>query len=118
MLMDQKIVAGIGNVYRAELLFLAGVWPWLPSKALPRDRFDQIWDDAVRLLSLGVRINRIVTVPPEVTGTAPSKTPRAKAVYVYKRRVCQVCGSEITWGEMANRKVYACPTCQPLGRDR
>lgn len=115
VLLDQSVIAGVGNVYRAELLFLAGVWPELPAKELPRERFDHIWQDSVRLLQLGVKTNRIITVPREESGKAPSKTRKHERVYVYKRRSCRRCEGPVVWSTIGNRNAYACPQCQPLG---
>ena len=65
LLMDQKVIAGIGNVYRAELLFRQGLDPWLPGTgALRRRRRGRLWDDTVAMMSDGVRDGRIITTPP------------------------------------------------------
>ena len=53
-LMNQDVIAGIGNVYRAELLFRAGISPHTPGNTLTREQLQAIWDDSVKLLKVGV----------------------------------------------------------------
>ncbi len=65
LLMDQKVLAGVGNVYRAEVLFRHGLDPQLPGRALDRETWDAMWADLVVLMRDGVRTGRIDTVRPE-----------------------------------------------------
>ncbi|MGW0606355.1 Fpg/Nei family DNA glycosylase [Streptomyces sp. NPDC002640] len=119
LLMDQKVVAGVGNVYRAEVLFRHGVDPYLPGRELTRDRWDAIWADLVELMREGVRNNRIDTVRPEHTPDAMGRAPRVDdhggEVYVYRRtgQACHVCGEAVRTAELAARNLFWCPGCQP-----
>jgi endonuclease-8 len=113
VLMDQAVVAGVGNVYRAELLFRAGISPYRSAQDLDHETADALWTDMVEMLALGVKYDRIITVRPEHAEKPPSKLKRAERHYVYKRKVCRVCDSDIAWSELANRKMYHCPVCQP-----
>jgi endonuclease-8 len=118
-LMDQKVAAGVGNVYRAELLFRHGVDPMLPGRSLTRGQWDEMWADLVALMHDGLRRGRIDTVRPEhdprVTGRAPRVDRHGGEVYVYRRHglPCLVCGTEVAKTELAGRNLYWCPTCQP-----
>lgn len=115
-LLDQKLIAGIGNVYRSEILFLAGVDPRTPVDQLDESVLREVWSLAVGQLRLGVRLNRIVTVDPELVGCpTPRKIPPGERLYLYKRggEPCRVCGTEIELIEVAGRKMWRCPTCQP-----
>ncbi len=115
-LLDQKLVAGIGNVYRAELLFLTGIDPRRPSNDVSADEAEAIWQRAVDLLRLGERIGRIVTVEVGEAGHRRARdVPRGERLYVYKRagQPCRRCGAEIRRAELAGRKVWWCPDCQP-----
>lgn len=118
LLMDQKIFAGVGNIYRAEVLFRAGVNPYLPGKQVPRRTFDAIWDDLVELMPRGVANDRIDTVRPEHSPEAMGRPPRVDAhggeVYVYRRHdlPCLVCGTPIRVEDHAARNLYWCPRCQ------
>lgn len=113
LLLDQTVIAGIGNVYRAELLYLIGVDPRRPGRELSRDEFDALWTEAVRQLRLGVRRNRIVTRTAGDLPAAPSKVDRADAVYAYKQEHCIRCGSELRVEPMGGRRIWWCPVHQP-----
>ncbi len=118
LLMDQKIVAGVGNVYRAEVLFRHGIDPYRAGKDLRRAEWDTIWTDLVELMREGVRNNRIDTVRPEHTPEAMGRPPRVDdhggEVYVYRRAhlPCHVCGGEIRTAGLAARNLFWCPACQ------
>lgn len=114
-MLDQTVMAGVGNVYRAEILFLAGIDPSTPSKALARDDVEAIWKLTVEQLTLGERLGRIVTVDPEEVGVpGPNKVPRGERTYVYKRAgaSCRRCGSGIRSTELGSRSIWWCPSCQ------
>ena len=64
LLMDQKVLAGVGNVYRAEVLFRAGLDPFTPGDRVGRDRFDAIWEDLVTMMAVGVDTGAIHTIRP------------------------------------------------------
>ncbi|WP_306323073.1 MULTISPECIES: Fpg/Nei family DNA glycosylase [unclassified Streptomyces] len=121
LLMDQKVIAGVGNVYRAEVLFRHGIDPYTPGKNLTEPQLAAIWDDLVALMHDGVRAGRIDTVRPEHTPEAMNRPPRVDdhggEVYVYRRapQPCHLCGTEIRTAELAARNLFWCPTCQPEG---
>ncbi len=113
LLMEQDVIAGIGNVYRAELLFRHGVDPFLPGKKLDTERWNAMWVDLVELMKLGVRRGRIVTLRPE-HDSAASRGPGRPRSYVYKRTglPCRICGTPIRTQDMKGRNLFWCPTCQ------
>ncbi|MEU9119472.1 DNA-formamidopyrimidine glycosylase family protein [Streptomyces sp. NPDC048506] len=119
LLLDQKIIAGVGNVYRAEVLFRHGIDPYLPGRDLTRPQWDAVWADLVFLMAEGVRHNRIDTVRPEHMPEAMGRPPRVDdhggEVYVYRRaqQHCHICGSEIRTAGLAARNLFWCPGCQP-----
>lgn len=119
LLLDQRVTAGVGNVYRAEVLFRQGISPWLPGRSVSRAEWDGLWADLVSLMKVGVRRNRIDTVRPEheprATGRAARKDRHGGEVYVYRRAGadCLVCGTEVAATELAGRNLFWCPTCQP-----
>ncbi|GAA4679357.1 Fpg/Nei family DNA glycosylase [Streptomyces chumphonensis] len=118
LLLDQKIVSGVGNVYRAEVLFRHGVHPYLPGRELTRARWRALWDDLVALMPDGVRHNRIDTVRPEHAPEAMGRPPRVDdhggEVYVYRRAAqpCHVCATPVRTAELAGRNLFWCPGCQ------
>ena len=114
LLMDQSVVAGIGNVYRAELLFRAGLDPYRPGRTLTPEEWEEMWRDARTLLRAGVRSGRIVTTSPEDRERAGGRVRDADAHYVYRRtgRACRRCGAAVRSAPLAGRTLYWCPTCQ------
>lgn len=115
-LLDQRIICGIGNVYRAEALFVAGIAPQRGARDVSADEFDRLWTIVVDMLRAGERTGRIVTVDPaEVGARSRSRIPRRDAVYVYHRlgRPCRRCGTTVRAEPMAGRQISWCPHCQP-----
>jgi endonuclease-8 len=124
LLMDQTVLAGVGNVYRAELLFRHRMHPLRPGHTLRSGQFRAMWDDLVTLMAEGVRTGRIDTVRPEHTPEAMGRPPRVDdhggEVYVYRRhgQDCLVCGTAVRTEILLGRNLFWCPRCQPRFRSR
>jgi len=116
LLLDQSVIAGIGNVYRAEILFLAGVNPLTSGRDLSRPQFDRLWRLSKDLLRAGVEANRIVTVAP--AERTPGRGGRREQLHVYKHATCRRCTGSIGAILVAARTLYYCPKCQPLEASR
>jgi endonuclease VIII len=116
LLMDQSVLAGVGNVYRAELLFRHGISPFRPGRAVDAELWARMWADLVTLMRAGVRMGRIVTTRPEDRTRRRGAVQRDDAYYVYRRTglPCRVCGTEIRTEVMVGRNLYWCPVCQAL----
>lgn len=132
LLMDQKIIAGVGNVYRAEVLFRRRLDPWLPGSDVPEPAARRLWRDVVSVMNDGVSDGRIITTPPKYWsdhGKAAGRAGAARAAalpksetypardnahFVYKRDglPCRVCGTTVLMSELVGRKLYWCPSCQ------
>jgi DNA-formamidopyrimidine glycosylase len=118
LLLDQSILAGVGNVYRAESLFRARLNPLTPGVKVSRRRWDAIWTDLVDLMEYGVQTGRIDTVraehEPEAMGRDPRVDDHGGEVYVYRRNgmPCHVCGSTVKTKLLEGRNLFWCPTCQ------
>ena len=114
VLLDQAVIAGIGNVYRAELLFLLGIDPRRPANLVDKQSADELWNLTVKQLRLGVRLDRIVTVSEADSGRSPGRLAREDALYVYKRQdlPCRRCGTPISVGEVGGRSCWWCSSCQ------
>lgn len=121
LLMDQDVLSGVGNVYRAEVLFRNRVDPHRPGNKLTRRSWNGIWSDLVALMPQGVADNRIDTVRPEHTPEAMGRPPRQDdhggEVYVYRRAgmACWVCGSRVRTEVLAGRNLFWCGRCQRRG---
>ena len=113
LLMDQSVIAGIGNIYRTELLHLLRVHPATPGSELTRRQFTRLWKLAVELLTLGVKHNRIITIDPRTLPRDVTKVSRKKLFRIFKKPSCPACATDVERFALAGRKVFACPSCQP-----
>ncbi|SDH96672.1 Fpg/Nei family DNA glycosylase [Agrococcus jejuensis] len=115
LLMDQAVVAGIGNVYRAELLFRARISPHRTGQSLDGDELRGLWKDWVRLLRIGVETGQMLTID-GLRGKRLelAMASRADRHWVYKREglPCLRCGTTVALEVMQQRKLYWCPGCQ------
>ncbi|GAB3851874.1 Fpg/Nei family DNA glycosylase [Nocardioides maradonensis] len=124
LLMDQTVLAGVGNVYRAEVLFRHRIHPLRPGRTLRSGQWQAMWDDLVVLMAEGVQTGRIDTVRPEHTPEAMGRPPRVDdhggEVYVYRRtgQPCLVCGRKVSTEVLSGRNVFWCSRCQPAFRSR
>lgn len=112
LLMDQSVIAGIGNIYRAEVLFRASLHPRREGRRVSEARLRAVWTDAVVLLRDGVDTGIISTVREAHRGSGGD--PESDRWYVYHRtgRPCLVCAAPVTEAEMAGRRLFWCPRCQ------
>ncbi|KAI8465749.1 MAG: hypothetical protein J3K34DRAFT_435962, partial [Monoraphidium minutum] len=111
VLMDQTMMAGVGNIYRAEVLYKAAIHPEQPAHTLSRAAFDAVWAHSVDLLQRGFTSGSILTVDPEDAKTLGKPWTRR---YIYNHAQCGRCKGPVHSWDMAARTVYCCPTCQPL----
>jgi endonuclease-8 len=119
LLMDQAVLAGVGNVYRAELLYRHRVDPLLPGRDLVAQDWAAMWADLVSLMRAGVRAGRIVTTLPEHRSRRSGPARDEDRCYVYRRAglPCRVCGTTVATAVLVGRNLFWCPTCQnrPVG---
>lgn len=114
LLMDQSVLAGVGNVYRAEALFRRRLPPYLPGRELDPATWEAMWSDLVVLMRAGVRSGRIITTAPADRERPTGRVRQVDAHYVYRRTglPCRVCGTPVVMAMLAARKLYWCPHCQ------
>jgi len=115
LLMDPSVVSGIGNVYRAELLFRGRLNPHTPGREVPEEVVRELWRDWVRLLAIGVETGQMMTMDgldPDAYRKAMANRDDRHWVYHRAGLPCRVCGTAIVVEELATRKLYWCPTCQ------
>lgn len=115
LLMDQGVVAGVGNVYRAEVLFRHGISPARPGSSVSAREWAAIWSDLVELMRVGVRRGKMHVVRPEHDHGAPSYAPDRPRTYVYRRvgQPCRICVTPVAHSVLEGRNLFWCPTCQP-----
>lgn len=114
VLLDQRVASGIGNVYRSEVLFLTGIYPWTPMSQL-EPRFNEIFTTAAVLMAANLDPGLRTTTSLRNTGIR--RPPSQSRHWVYRRAdlPCFRCRSSVHYarsGDM-NRSVYWCPRCQP-----
>ena len=132
LLMDQAVLAGVGNVYRCEVLFRHRVDPFRPGKEIRPTTWLAIWDDQVELMPLGIAFGQVLTMDDQVAGalaevadgsaTAHTATLTGlrpgdrfeRRFYLYKRtgEPCRVCGSKVRTQLIAGRNLFWCGRCQ------
>ena len=118
LLMDQRIAAGVGNIFRAEVLFRQRLRPTTPGRDIDRRTWLAVWGDLVHIMQTAVLAGRIDTVVDEHSPTAQNRAAREDRhggeVYVYRRagQDCLVCGREVRVALLEGRNLYWCPGCQ------
>jgi endonuclease VIII len=114
LLMDQTMFAGIGNIFRAELLYRARLSPFRPGKDVEEDALRSIWKDAGVLMPAAMIDRRIITTKPSDRPHSRGKALKEEAHYVYRRNglPCFVCGIVVKKQEVAGRNLFWCPVCQ------
>jgi endonuclease-8 len=135
LLMDQAVLAGVGNVYRSEILFRHRVDPHRPGREIRPATWRALWADLLLLMPIGVQLGQIVTmadqveavlagevdlvaVPTSPTGVSAWRPHPHGALerryYVYRRQgePCRVCGSRVRTEVVAGRHLYWCGRCQ------
>jgi endonuclease-8 len=110
-LLDQRLVAGIGNIYRSEVLFVAGVSPFMAVAALDDATLERIVLTARRLLRASAGRERDSTA-----GAGRTRAGARARVYGRAGRPCRRCGTLVRSSRLGRelpRPVYWCPACQP-----
>jgi formamidopyrimidine-DNA glycosylase len=115
LLMDQSVLAGVGNVYRAEVLYRAGLSPFRAGKDVPERIWEGMWQDLKVLLRAGVRAGHIVTTEREDRDRRSGTARRDDRFYVYRRHglPCRRCSTPVLTRELVGRNLFWCPVCQP-----
>jgi endonuclease VIII len=112
LLLEQKVISGIGNVYRAEALFVNGIHPGRPGREITPEAFESLWSTIVTMLQQGMAENRIVTLDRDEFEVPAGGPRRGDTTYVYHRDLCLRCGAPILTIELGGRPCYFCPVCQ------
>ncbi len=114
LLLDQSILCGVGNVYRAEALFVNGINPNRAGRDTDSSELQALWATISAMLRKGVKDNRIITVDrSELTLPKGGRVRRGDATYVYHRDICLRCATPIQTVQLGGRSCYFCPICQP-----
>ncbi|HUR50371.1 MAG TPA: DNA-formamidopyrimidine glycosylase family protein, partial [Acidimicrobiales bacterium] len=112
LLLDQSVMAGVGNVFRAEVLHRCGLHPERKGSSLTEEDLHCLWTKVTHLMERATAEGRIITVEAP-DGVARNDLDPAEGRYVYKQERCRECGAEVTTWTLGNRIAYACQICQP-----
>jgi len=117
LLMDQSVAAGVGNIFRAELLFRAKLNPFTPGREVVESTLRSIWKDAGVLMKAAMIDRRIVTTRAKDRPHKSGPVLKEETHYVYRRqgRPCFVSGTKILTKVVAGRNLFWCPVCQAAG---
>ncbi len=112
-LLDQKRIAGVGNIYAAEALFLSGIHPLRPANRIGEDQAIALHASVRSVLSEAIEAGG--TTIRDYRNTQGGKGEYAHQLFVYGRNgaPCLRCGSEIERVVLSNRSAFFCPNCQP-----
>ncbi|MCW1888068.1 MAG: bifunctional DNA-formamidopyrimidine glycosylase/DNA-(apurinic or apyrimidinic site) lyase [Candidatus Moranbacteria bacterium] len=112
VLLEQNLIAGIGNIYRSEALFLAGILPTRKILKITQVEFKELLRAVKKVLREAVRLQGTTDGDFRDLDGQPGRFK--KALYVYRRtdEPCKKCGTIIKRAKMAQRSVFFCPTCQ------
>ena len=108
-LLDQSVIAGVGNVFRAEALHACGIAPTRPARTLSGDDAAALWLVLVAMMSRALEEGRIITVDAADRLSLLEEESRR----VYKRGACFDCTTPVQTGAVGGRTAYWCPSCQP-----
>ena len=106
LLMDQSVIAGIGNIYRTELLWRQGIHPNVIGRDLEISQLEDLWDDARTLLELGAKRNKIITK------FKRERNNQSDSLNIYKKKQCPTCQGNISRMKISGRVAYFCDFCQ------
>jgi endonuclease-8 len=108
LLLDQRVVAGIGNIYKSEALFAAGVDPRTPVAAIDPAALEAIYRHASAIMA--------ATLPKQPGGPVQSQTDGGFQVYSRTGKPCPRCGARIACYALGEppRWTWSCPACQPV----
>lgn len=110
-LMDQGVLAGVGNVFRAEILHARGIAPDRPARQVSDEEFDRLWLELQAMMTQGVVDGRIITVA--APGGSRLDVSEEQSRRVYKQAACYDCATPVVTSTINGRTSYACPRCQP-----
>ena len=112
LLLDQSVVAGVGNIFRAEMLFEAGIDPLRRGSDLSVDQWSRLWKVIVRQMKTGLKYGKIVTPTAAEAGKPRAKLERLERFRVYGHTHCPQCGQTLRIEDVGNRRMYWCGRCQ------
>lgn len=112
ILMDQNLIAGIGNIYRSEILFEAGILPERKVESLNDKEMREVYSHIKKILQKAVKLRGTSDSDYRDTSGAPGGFQKVLKVYRKEKQKCQKCGTIIIRKTLGQRSVFLCPKCQ------
>ncbi len=112
LLLDSRIVVGVGNIYACEALFLAGVRPSTPAGRLSRARCERLAEEIRAVLTHAVEVGGTTLRDFLGTGGEPGYFAQQLKVYGREGEPCRSCGGPVRRRVQAQRSTFDCPRCQ------
>ncbi|WP_237226904.1 Fpg/Nei family DNA glycosylase [Rubinisphaera sp. JC750] len=112
LLLDQSLFAGVGNIFRSEVLYVLGIHPDRPGNSIETEQLEQMWELFQEWFEISAKHNRIVTTRKPGSRGSVSKLPREERLHIYKHENCSQCGHEVRSWSVGARTAYACESCQ------
>ncbi|TWU56474.1 Endonuclease 8 1 [Rubripirellula tenax] len=112
LLLDQSVVAGVGNIFRAEVLFETLVDPTTPGDELSESAFDAVWSSLTKMMKTGLKYGKIISVTAKEAGKPLKDLENKDRFRIYGKPRCPRCDNAIDAIEIASRRLYLCSRCQ------
>jgi len=112
LILDQSVVAGVGNIFRAELFYELRLNPATPGNAIDKVTFDRLWKSLLKMMRTGLKYGKIITVSSREAGVPLATLEGHNRFRIYGKQRCPECGGTIEAPKIAARKLYWCPQCQ------
>ena len=114
LIMDQPVISGVGNIFRAETFYELEMDPARPAKSLTDAEFDALWRTTVRQMKTGLKYGKIVTRTAREAGKPRAELAKLDRFRIYRQPRCPRCGEETYVWELGGRTMYACRRCQGM----
>lgn len=112
MLLEQQLIAGIGNIYRSEALFLAGVLPTRPIETLTASEWQKMVPAIKKVLHQAIRTGGTSDGDFRDTDGLPGRFQDVLFVYARANQPCKKCGTIIVRAKIGQRSIFFCARCQ------
>ena len=114
LIMDQPVIAGVGNIFRAEAFYELEMDPTRPANTLTDDEFAALWRVTKRQMKTGLQYGKIVTRTAREAGKSRAELNGLNRFRIYRQPRCPRCGTETHVFDLGGRTMYACRRCQGM----
>jgi len=114
IILDQSVIAGVGNIFRAELFFETKIDPLTPGSELTKTQFQALWKSLLKMMKTGLKYGKIITVTAKEAGKSLDQLSDKERFRIYGKKFCPECGGDIQVPLIGSRKLYVCPHCQSM----